>query len=461
MKWRLPQWLAGALLLGLISPAAPPSASAGHGGEKPNVLIILTDDQRWDMMAVLRKTRRWFGGEGVTYPAAFATTPLCCPSRASIMTGQYAHNTKVETNIDAERLDQRATMQRYLQDAGYRTAIVGKYLNAWERDPPFFDDWAIFGRGTAGYTGAAFNINGQAQIVQRYSTDFITARSLQLLRAFEAEDERPWLLYVTPFAPHAPYEPSKKFRRATVPRLTRTPAMLEEDRSDKPAWVQLKQAKRVKPHKIWRQQQRMLLSVDSMVDKLLTELDALGERGPTMIFFLSDNGFLMGEHGLQQKHSPYVASVKIPMYARWPGHFPPRAVENRLVANVDIAATVYDAAGIEPDPEYPVDGRSLLDPSWSRDRMLLEFSRREERAVPTWASYRTEEFQYVEYYDEDLEQISFREYYDLINDPYQLTNLLGDSDPSNDPDPGRLALLSAQLQRDRRCEGTEGSTACP
>lgn len=450
-----------AAALALLSPAGSPTASANHGTVKPNVLVILTDDQRWDMMAVLKKTRRWFGREGTTYPYAFATTPLCCPSRASIMTGQYAHNTRVETNIDGERLDQRATMQRYLQDAGYRTAIVGKYLNAWQADPPYFHDWATFIHGEAGYRNAAFNINGQRHVVKRYSTDFITARSLQLLRSYEADDERPWLMYLTPFAPHAPYEPSTKFRRARVPRLVRTPAMTEEDRTDKPMWVQLKNPKRVKPHKIWRLQQRMLLSVDRLVDKVLNELDRLGERGPTMIFFLSDNGYLMGEHGLQQKHSPYTASVKIPMYARWPGHFPGREVDERPVANIDIAPTVYDAAGVRPDEAHPVDGRSLLERSWSRDRMLLEFSRREERAVPTWASLRSATYQYIEIYDEDQREVAFREYYDLVNDPYQLTNLLGDSDPSNDPDPQRLTLLSTQLQRDRRCRGTQGPTACP
>jgi arylsulfatase A-like enzyme len=461
MTWRFPRWLVAAMLVGLLSPAASPTASANHGGVKPNVLVILTDDQRWDMMAVLKKTRRWFAKEGTTYPAAFATTPLCCPSRASIMTGQYAHNTRVETNLDAERLDQRATMQRYLQDAGYRTAIVGKYLNNWDRDPPFFNDWSIFGHGEAGYRNTVFNVNGEQRIVPRYSTDYITVRSLQLLRAFEADDDQPWFLYVAPFAPHAPYQPDKRFTKAKVPGVIRNPAMREDDRSDKPPWVQLKFDRRIKASKVWTLQERMLLSVDTMVDRILTSLDELGERGPTLVFFLSDNGFLLGEHGLQQKHSPYVASVRIPMFMRWPGHVGAGEVEDRLVANIDIAPTIYDAAGIDPDSDHPVDGRSLLDPTWSRDRMLLEYSRREERAVPTWASYRTVSFQYVEYYDEDLEQISFREYYDLINDPYQLTNLLGDSDPSNDPDPGRLTLLSAQLQRDRRCEGTEGSTSCP
>jgi arylsulfatase A-like enzyme len=453
--------LALSALLAALAPAVPPTAMANHGGGSPNVLIIVTDDHRWDMMAVLKRTRRWFGGEGTTYPYAFATTPLCCPSRASIMTGQYAHNTNVETNLDAERLDQRATMQRYLQDAGYRTAIVGKYLNNWRKDPPYFNDFAIFGAGEGGYRNVLFNVNGVQQRIERYSTDYIGARSIQVLRSFEANDAQPWLLYVTPFAPHAPYEPSERYRRTDVPRLTRNPAMKEADRTDKPMWVQLKQERRVKAHKVWTLQERMLLSVDTMVDNVMNTLDELGERGPTMVFFLGDNGFLMGEHGLQQKHSPYTASVKIPLYARWPGHFDARGVDDRLVANIDIAPTVYDAAGIRPDSDHPVDGRSLLDPEWTRDRMLLEYIHREDRAVPTWASLRTAEYQYVEYYDEELEEITFREYYDLIMDPFQLTNLLGDPDPSNDPDPGLLTMLSLQLQRDRRCEDASGPSACP
>jgi arylsulfatase A-like enzyme len=453
--------LAFAILLLLTVSVAPQGAVANHAGERPNILIILTDDHRYDMMQVLKKTRRWFGGEGTTYPYAFATTPLCCPSRASIMTGQYAHNTRVETNEDAERLDPRATMQRYLQDAGYRTAIVGKYLNSWRRDPPFFNDWAIFNGGDAGYSNALMNVNGQQTVVERYSTDFIAARSLQLLRSFEADDERPWYLYVAPFAPHAPYEPARRFRKSDVPRLVRNPAMTEEDRTDKPLWVQLKHEKRIKAHKVWTLQERMLLSVDRMVDRLLQTLDELEERGPTMVLFLGDNGFLLGEHGLQQKHSPYTASVQIPFYARWPGHFEARDVDERLVANIDIAPTVYDAAGIRPDSDYPVDGRSLLDRSWDRDRMLLEYVHREDRAVPTWASLRTAAYQYVEYYDEDLQEVTFREYYDLLADPHQLTNLLGDSDPSNDPNAATLTSRSLELQRDRRCEGAEGPSACP
>jgi arylsulfatase A-like enzyme len=444
-------------------PVATVPLRAAHGTERPNVLIILTDDHRLDQVAprVLKKTLRWFRNEGLHFPYAFATTPLCCPSRSSVFTGQYAHNHRVETNIETERLDHRATMQRYLQDAGYRTAIVGKYLHQWTRDPLYFDDWAMFDWGNLGYRDAVFNVQGGLRKVRRYSTDFIGAYAVNLLRSYEADDNEPWFMEVAPLTPHAPYEPHKRFRKTRVPRFRRNPAVRETDRTDKPQWVQAKNRGGVKrARKTWTQQQRMLLSFDAMVDKVLTTVRELGEENSTMVFFLADNGFLLGEYGLHQKPSPYALSVQLPFYARWPGHFPSGTTDPRVAANIDIAPTVYDAAGIEPDPEFPVDGRSLLEPA-ERDHVLLEYTHREDRAVPSWASSRTATYQYTEYYDEDLETVIFQEYYDLVNDPWQLTNLLADSDPNNDPPPDRITQLSIQLRNDRRCEGTEGPAACP
>ncbi|MDQ4006118.1 MAG: sulfatase [Actinomycetota bacterium] len=444
-------------------PADTAPLRAAHGAETPNVMIILTDDHRLDQASprILKKTLRWFRNEGLHFPYAFAPTPLCCPARASIFTGQYAHNTRVETNIEAERLDQRATMQRYLQDAGYRTAMVGKYLHQWRRDPPYFDDWAMFDWGNLGYRKSVFNVGGAIRKVKRYSTDFIGAYTTQLLRAYEADDEQPWFIEVAPLTPHAPYDPHKRYRKKKVPRFRGNPAVREDDRKDKPQWVQAKTRGGIKRARTtWRLQQRMLLSFDTMVDKVLSTMRELGEENDTMEFFLADNGFLLGEHGLHQKHSPYSLSVQLPFYVRWPGHFPVGTTDPRVTANIDIAPTVYEAAGIEPDPEFPVDGRSLLQPP-ERDHVLLEYTHREDRAVPSWASSRTATYQYTEYYDEDLETVIFQEYYDLTNDPWQLTNLMADSDPNNDPPPDLITQLSIQLRNDRRCEGTEGPAACP
>jgi arylsulfatase A-like enzyme len=450
---------AGVILLALPPTGEVPGAAQG-ASERPNVLIIMTDDQRADTLGVMKRTQRWFFSEGTQYPHAFATTPLCCPSRASIMTGQYSHNTNVETNIDAARLDQRATMQRYLQDAGYRTAIVGKYLNDWTGDPPYFHDWAIFTKGGAGYRDTRLNVNGASRRVKRYSTDWIAARAARLLRSFEGQDPEPWFLLVTPFAPHDPYEPERAYMKTRVPRWQRGPAVGEEDLSDKPTWIVEKKKKKIKEIRRLRAAQlRMLLSVDDLVAKLMRELSRLGEQD-TLAVFMSDNGFFWGEHTLVQKQAPYTAAVQLPMMLRWPGHLPGAGVDLRPAANVDIAPTVYDAVGITPDPDFPVDGRSLLQPN-EREFVLLEFRRRIYKAVPTWASLRTPTYQYTEWYDEDLQQVIFREYYDLVADPYQLTNLLGDQDPGNDPPPQELTRLTLALSQARRCEGSEGGTACP
>jgi arylsulfatase A-like enzyme len=231
--------------------------------------------------------------------------------------------------------------------------------------------------------------------------------------------------------------------------------------SDKPTWI-VKKKKKKKLRDIRRlraAQLRMLLSVDDLVAKVMRELTRLGEQN-TLAVFMSDNGFFWGEHTLVQKQAPYTAAIQLPLMLRWPGHVPGGGVDPRPAANVDIAPTVYQAVGITSDVDLPVDGRSLLQPD-EREFVLLEFRRRIYKAVPTWASLRTPTYQYTEWYDEELQPVTFREYYDLAADPYQLTNLLGDPDPGNDPPPEELTRLSVALSQARRCEGNEGGTACP
>src|SRR5918997_6132814 len=142
---------------------------------RPNILIIITDDQRRSTIRHMPKTRRWFARGGRHFLRAYATTPLCCPSRASIFTGRYAHNHGVENNALAQTLDQRTTIQRYLQRAGYHTALIGRYLNRWplEEDPPYFDEWAYFSSSLGHYYGGRWNVNGRVGTVPGYSTDYI------------------------------------------------------------------------------------------------------------------------------------------------------------------------------------------------------------------------------------------------------------------------------------------------
>jgi arylsulfatase A-like enzyme len=439
----------------VVASGAPPfeheSAVASHR-RRPNILIIVTDDQRASgTMTVMPKTRRLFGRGGTRFTNAYATTPLCCPSRASIFTGQYVHNHGVTNNESGDQIPQRRTFQRYLDRAGYRTAISGKYLNGFGGGkPPHFDRFAVL-RG--GFRDARFNVEGTFRTVG-YSTRFIARKAVDYMRAFDRDDSAPWLLYVAPNAPHVPSVPEAKYSRASVPRWRRNPAVRERDRSDKPPYVLRRSADldHVREHR--RDQLRTLMSVDDLVQRILREVSALDERRRTLAVFTSDNGYLWGEHGLVRKRAPYIQSVKIPLFARWPGHVARGVARGRPVTNVDIGATVFDAAGIRPS--HALDGTSLL-ASRSRGRILLEYFRdRDMRDIPPWASTLTSRFQYTEFYDRNR-NVTFKEYYRLRRDPWQLRNVLRDGEPANNPSSARLRRLHRTLRRDRNCTGS----ACP
>lgn len=427
--------------------------------DRPNILIILTDDQRPDTLDVMPHTRSWFQDGGTSFPNAFATTPLCCPSRSSIYTGRYAHNHGVRRNRDAHLLDPRTALQRYLGQAGYLTAMTGKYLNRWNirTAPRGFDRWAL---SVAGYRDFKTNVDGVVGRSAAYHTRWVQRAAVRFLRWFERSDARPWLMFVNTFAPHGPFEPHKKYANASVPPWVPGPANVEVDRSDKPPWVRSKRTSMTGASVVRARQLRTLMSVDDMVGKLMAELGALNERRRTLAVFLSDNGYFWGEHQLSDKRLPYTEAVAIPFFLRWPGRLLAGDVDRRLVANVDLMPTVLEAAGI---PRWrlrgPLDGRSLLG-SHSRERMLLEYWRDASGArYPNWASIRTRRLQYVEYYRNGSR--IFREYYDLTTDPWQLQNLLGDAVGVNDPPDAELAALSSELTALRRCRGTAGARGCP
>jgi arylsulfatase A-like enzyme len=429
------------------------SAPTGTGG-RPNVLLIVTDDQR-EGLEVMPDTRRWLVQGGTTFPWAFATTPVCCPSRASIMTGRYAHNHGVRTNRpgQANNLEQESTLQYQLQRAGYRTAMFGKYLNKWplEQDPPHFDEWADFTRtplyAPDAYVGGPWNVNGEVRQVSEYTTTFIGD---QAVRFIQNSGDTPWFLYLAPPAPHRPYVAEPRYEDAAVPPWEGNPAVRELDKSDKPTYLQDsgRTLEDGQSHRI--QQFRTLMSVDDMVGRVFGAVTESGRLDDTLVIFISDQGASWAEHGFMGKHPPYLQATRVPFLARWPGHLDEGAVDQRLVANIDVAPTVLDAVGLAPST--PLDGKSLLQEGWTRDRLVLEnFS---VRPSPMWSSTVTRAFQYVEYYELDGETISFVEYYDLAADEWQLVNLFHDGDPANDPD---ASALHEVLADDRSCAGSN----CP
>ncbi len=415
--------------------------------QKPNILVITTDDQRVgpENEIVMPNLKRLFVDDGTKYENAFVTTPLCGPSRSSILTGQCVHNHGVLTNFDTLVLDHSRTIQAYLHEAGYYTGQVGKFLNRWpiESPPPHFDRWWIteFLPGSD-YYGLRWNVNGVIQNIDQYHTTYVKERAVDFLSEAEERDGEPWLLFVSVYAPHSPFTPEPKYQDAPVPPWAGNPAVQETDKSDKRPYVQ-QAAYTVEDGQRWRAGQlRSLMSVDDMLADIFDELDILGEDN-TLAIYISDNGLMWGEHGLKGKRLPYTEAVHVPLMVRWPGHVDAGKVVSTIAANIDIAPTVLEAAGV-PVPD-DMAGRPLLAPTNRASILLENFGGKQ----GTWASLRTEDWQYVEYY-ENTGRVVSREYYDLQQDPWQLVNLLQDGDPSNDPD---AQLLHEQLRVARQCAG--------
>lgn len=440
---------------------APTTPSAEAQLEPPNILVIVTDDQRAGL-SVMPATRRYFRRQGVRYAPGFVTTPVCCPSRASIMTGQYAHNHGVKANRGpeedgAEKLDHATTLQARLQSNGYHTGLLGKFLNGWPLadNPPFFDEWVMVGGvgesdSADDWSDLVYNLNGAAKRLPGYSNVVLKRRAAGFIRR---NSGAPWYLYISTKGPHLPAYPQRKYADLPVGEWRGNPAVFERNRRDKPPYVKERRIPKFRTlNQIRRRQLRTLPSIDDLVEKVFAELQATGDLDNTLAFFISDNGFMWGEHGRVGKDVPYRQAVMVPFLARWPGHLPAGVDDDRFAANIDIAPTVLDATGIPV--VAPADGRSLLD-GWRRDRIHLEHwcNIGNTGRCNRWASTWTRSTQYTEYFERDG-TITFREYYDLEEDPWQLENLLGNRDADDDPD---TADAEAQLGADRECVGT----TCP
>jgi arylsulfatase A-like enzyme len=277
-------------------------------------------------------------------------------------------------------------------------------------------------------------------------------------------------MYLAVSAPHGFTDdrhpiPEPTYENAPVPDFLPPPSYFESDRSDKPVWNRPPDRRTQE----WVQAERAgtyrtLYSVDDLVESVFNELEQTREADNTLAFFLSDNGFLWGEHGEISKGAPYPESARIPLMMRWPDRVPAGSRDARLAGTIDLLPTVLEAAGLDRRPRE-IDGRSLLDPTWERNRILLEFWSNIPQInphEPTFASTLAPDYQYTEYYEEDASTPKqwpanepfgtgpVRTYYDLLQDPFELTNLLHDGDLINDP---LVAPLSEQLARDRVCTG--------
>jgi arylsulfatase A-like enzyme len=438
----------------LVQGTAPTTTTTPPSSGRPNVVVINLDDMRADMAAALPKLRQWLADGGTTFRNGYVSTPSCCPSRASLMSGRYVHN---NGQFQQQNLgfDLDLTVQRYLHDAGYLTGHAGKFLHWLDLsvEAPHFDRWTYF---KGGYENVYMNFDGTVRRSQGYSTTIVFDRAIEYVDDFERRDDaRPFYLHLTPIAPHDPSIAEPRYASATVPAHQPDPAYMEADRADKPPFVRSQNPSASAVQATRTAMIRTLYTVDDQVDRLLRHLQATGELANTLVIFTSDNGYLLGEHKATSKFLPYRKAVEVPLLLRWPGRVPAGAVDDRFVTHVDVVPTILAATGVT-QAHATLDGRDLLS-GHTRQRALTEYwnDANNSRTIPTWASIRTTAYQYSEYYDiANPATVTFREYYNLQADPYQLVNLLADGVPANDPD---TAPLSQALRAARQCAGA----SCP
>jgi N-acetylglucosamine-6-sulfatase len=413
------------------------SACTGSGvrSSRPSIVLILTDDQRWDTLDGMPNVRQELAAHGVTFANGFVSDPLCCPSRASILTGQYAHSTGVWQNkganggFDAFHQD-HSTIATWLQAAGYQTALFGKYLNRYEGKyvPPGWDRWEAIAGATDPYDlydNYTLNVDGRLEKhgsrARDYSTDVLADDAVDFIRKTPGS----LFLYFAPYGPHKPTRPSPKDRgRAPDLGRYRPPSFNESDVSDKPQWVRdlepLPSAEQAKIDELRSQTYTTLLSVDRAVGRIVGALEQTGRLHNTLIVFMSDNGFLWGEHRFFNKAVPYEEAIRVPFVVRYDRLVQRPRVDPHLVVNIDLAPTFAAFAGV---PAPSAEGMSFLpllsDPgaSWRTD-FLVEHANL--LRVPSLCGVRSERFMYVHYATGE------EELYDLREDPYELENAAGD-----------------------------------
>jgi N-acetylglucosamine-6-sulfatase len=416
---------------------------------KPNIIFILADDMRKDDLNYMPQTRALLEEHGMSFENAFVSNALCCPSRATIMRGQYSHNTGVWTNENSsiggwqayQRNDnEEDNVATRLQALGYRTGLFGKYLNGYKHTtdrPPGWDRWFAHVNGT-NYYDYQINDDGTIKHYGSTSADYeadVIADHAKTFIGTSAKASVPFFAYVAPIAPHSeeglgkPVPAPRHEHTYDGLKAPRTPSFNEQDVSDKPSWIRklpkLSAAQKAKIDDRHASRAESLQAVDDLVAGVVGKLSEEGVLGNTYIFFTSDNGEHEGEHGIKgDKWRPYEEDIHMPLVVRGPG-IAAGSTTYKLALNTDYLPTFTDLAGVQRPPY--VDGRSLgpvLEgnvTSW-RNAILLEGTQNTTYA-PAYHGIRTvstdttsTERKYVEY------QGTERELYDLGADPYELTN---------------------------------------
>lgn len=461
-KWALSAaaaLVAAALLIGSGRPA--PTAKAATG--PPNVVVILTDDQRYDGVASMPNVKRLLVAHGVRFTHAFDNNPLCCPARATILTGQSSGHTGVWWNVNgpdggftAFQPHEGQTLATWLQGAGYRTGLVGKYMNGYGAGraghvPPGWDDWQALileggGCPTDGYFGECISDNGVLERLGTtqadYSTTVLGGRAVGFIGQTPAA--QPLFLYFAPRAPHLPTIPESRYASACAGFPTpHRPNYNEADVSDKPAYIRALPTLGAPKQGVWdghwRDACRTLRSVDDQVGRIVDALSSTGRLDNTLILFASDNGMLFGEHRWMNKIVPYDEALRVPLIVRWDAAGTAGATATPLVSDMDYAETIMDAAGVPFPAGYSTDGHSLLplvtgSGSIAKEKILIEHGGGV--VVPAYCGVRVQGWTFARYATGE------EELYNLTADPWETQNVAADPDQA-----ARLDHLRAIARR--------------
>jgi len=479
---RVAAWSVLVILLLVVPLVWSPHRLAVAAPEAPNIVVIMLDDLDWPLLEAalpIMPAVQELQARGTTLNQYFVTTPLCCPSRSSLLRGQYAHNHGVLWNRGepggsggfeafhrlGRETDTAATM---LHDAGYRTGLFGKYLNGYPMSmpddyvPPGWDDWAAHASVDREMFFYDYDLNVNGEIVhfgdapEDYSTDVLRDFAIAFLTSAPAD--QPVFLMLTPYAPHSPSEPAARHSGTYAgPAVPLSPSYNEDDISDKPLWVRalprIDDATGADIEAIQTNRLESLMAVNEMVQQVVDTLEDTGRLESTYLLFTSDNGFHYGEHRVPfGKVTPYDESVNVPMIIVGPGI--PAGVESEaLAANIDLLPTFLGWVGVRP-PAF-VDGRDLggillgaTEPT--RHQILIEqFEDPGERvkkggkpgkakdvssagtptaklsqvALPPFVALRGETFMFAIYQTDEIE------FYDLVTDPFALDNRAADLSP--------------------------------
>ncbi len=426
-----------------------PTVTAAAVSDPPNIIFILVDDMRWDQLGVsghpFMKTPNLdrMGAEGAIFKNAFVSTPLCSPSRASFLTGQYPHMHRVINNDTigmAIKSHKLTTFPQLIRRVGYETAFIGKWhMGDDDTRRPGFDHWISF-KGQGHFIDPVVNHNGTRKQHTGYITDMLNDWAVEYI---EQKRDRPFLLYLSHKAVHRPFIPADRHSEQYAGEGFIEPASAKDDLSGKPvmtrevAPIDILRVPNATPEPseprwgrgeskdaIYLDHCRSLSSVDDGVGMIMESLKSLGQLDNTLIIFTSDNGFLFGEHGeFNNKRVAYEESLRVPMLMRYPRLIKPGSIREQMALNIDIAPTLYELTGVEP--HVPIHGKSLVpvlkNNAPLRESFLAEYYR--EEITPRhaeWQSVRTKEWKYIHY--PHLEGMD--ELYYIKQDSIEMNNII-------------------------------------